>query len=148
VSKLPLLFLATAAACLLAGVGLGIHMGIAHDFALAPVHAHLNLLGWTSLALIGLTLRAYPELLRNRAASWAQYGVSAGSAVAFPAGIHLAITQDAPGPAIAASLVWFAGVLLFLARLVLLAFAREAAPPLSARHDLPAGPVPATGARG
>lgn len=134
-SKLPLLFLSTAAACLLAGVGLGIAMGITHDFSLSPVHAHLNLLGWTSLALIGLTLRAYPELMRNRAAAWTQYGLSAGSAVVFPAGIYLAVTQDAPGLAIAASLVWFVGGVLFLARLVGLMLAGEtpAAAPLPAR---------------
>ncbi|WP_333671675.1 hypothetical protein [Elioraea tepidiphila] len=126
-SKLPLLFLATAAACLLAGVGMGIAMGITHDFSLSPVHAHLNLLGWTSLALMGLTLRAYPELLRSRPLAWAQYGLSAGSALIFPAGIYLAVTQDAPGVAIAASLVWFAGVVLFLARLVGLLVARDSA---------------------
>ncbi|WP_165943524.1 hypothetical protein [Roseicella aquatilis] len=57
-SRLPLLFLASAALCLVIGVTMGIAMGIAHDFHLAPVHAHLNLLGWTSLALMGLTYRA------------------------------------------------------------------------------------------
>jgi len=56
--RLPLLFLATAAFCLVCGVGMGIAMGITHDFHLAPVHAHLNLLGWASLALMGLTYRA------------------------------------------------------------------------------------------
>lgn len=140
-SKLPLLFLSTAAACLLAGVGMGIMMGITHDFSLSPVHAHLNLLGWTSLALMGLTLRAYPELLRNRPVAWAQFGLSAGSAVVFPAGIYLAVIQDAPGLAIAASLVWFAGVVLFLARLLGVTFAREATASarMPARADALAG---------
>lgn len=140
-SKLPLLFLATAAACLLVGVGMGIAMGITHDFSLSPVHAHLNLVGWTSLALIGLTLRAYPELLRNRTAAWTQYGLSAGSAVVFPAGIHVAVTQDAPALAIAASLVWLAGAVLFLARLVGLMLTREAvaAAPVPARLEPLAG---------
>lgn len=139
-SKLPLLFLSTAAACLLVGVGMGIAMGITHDFSLSPVHAHLNLLGWTSLALMGLTLRAYPELLRGRALAWAQYGLSAGSALIFPAGIYLAVTQDAPGLAIAASLVWLAGVVLFLVRLVRLLLVRDAAvAPVSARLNPLAG---------
>lgn len=124
-SKLPLWFLVTAALCLLAGVVLGIVMGISHDFALAPVHAHLNLLGWTSLALMGLTLRAYPELLRNRIAASAQFGLSAGAAIAFPAGISVAVTGGTPALAIAASLVWLAGVVLFIARLVGLALATE-----------------------
>ncbi len=35
------------------GVGLGLHMGATHDHTLAPVHAHINLLGWASMALIG-----------------------------------------------------------------------------------------------
>jgi hypothetical protein len=36
------------------GIGLGIHMGVAHDFTLAPVHAHINLLGWVTNAIIAL----------------------------------------------------------------------------------------------
>ncbi len=54
-SRLPLLFLASAAACLVAGVAIGIGMGVAHNFQLAPVHAHTNLVGWTSLALMART---------------------------------------------------------------------------------------------
>jgi hypothetical protein len=116
-SRLPLLFIATAALCLVVGVALGIAMGIAHDFSFAPVHAHLNLLGWTSLALMGLTMRAWPELAAGRAAV-AQYGLSASSALVFPFGIWLSIAHGQPALAIAAALVWFAGALLFLGRLV------------------------------
>jgi hypothetical protein len=32
----------------------GILMAIAQDFTLAPAHAHLNLLGWVTMALYGL----------------------------------------------------------------------------------------------
>jgi cbb3-type cytochrome oxidase subunit 1 len=49
-------------------VGLGIAMGIAGDHRLFPVHAHLNLLGWVSMALIGLIYRSFPEAGRNRLA--------------------------------------------------------------------------------
>lgn len=127
-TRLPLLFLAAAATCLVGGVGLGIGMGIAHDFQLAPVHAHTNLVGWTSLALMGLTFRAFPELAGGRLAV-AQFVLSAGSAFAFPAGIYLAVTQGVPGLAIAAGLVWFAGALLFLGRILRLAFGTERAAP-------------------
>jgi hypothetical protein len=116
-SRLPLLFLATAAACMVAGVTLGIAMGIAHDFRLAPVHAHTNLVGWASLALMGLTLRAWPALAEGPVAV-AQFVLSAGAALAFPPGIYFAIMQGAPGLAIGAGLVWLAGALLFLARLL------------------------------
>jgi hypothetical protein len=120
-NRLPLLFLAAAALCLVAGTGLGIAMGIAHDFRFAPVHAHLNLLGWTSLALMGLTFRAYPELTANRTAAIAQLVLSGSAALFFPLGIAISIDSGNPAVAIVLSLVWLAGAVLFLARLVLLA---------------------------
>ena len=40
-------------------MSLGIYMGIAQDHTLAPVHVHLNLLGWVSLFLFGLYYRAH-----------------------------------------------------------------------------------------
>ncbi|MCU0985127.1 MAG: hypothetical protein MUC89_09325 [Acetobacteraceae bacterium] len=96
-------------------------MGIAHDFTFAPVHAHLNLLGWTSLALMGLTFRAWPELAQNRVAAIAQFSLSGVSAFLFPIGIAISIDTGNPSVAIAMSLIWFAGAVMFLARLVLLA---------------------------
>lgn len=41
------------------GVVLGVVMGATHDFKLAALHAHVNLLGWVSMALIGLLHRTY-----------------------------------------------------------------------------------------
>ncbi|HYF53272.1 MAG TPA: hypothetical protein VEA41_03340 [Salinarimonas sp.] len=119
-------FLVLAAACLIVGVGMGIAMGIAHDFQLSPVHAHLNLLGWTSLALFGLAYRAYPELARSRLAG-AHFATAALGALALPAGIALSILAGQPGLAIAASFVWLAAALLFLASLVGIALAGKPA---------------------
>ncbi|WP_203071944.1 hypothetical protein [Falsiroseomonas ponticola] len=123
--RLPLFFLIAAATCLLVGVCLGVLMGIQHDFHLAPVHAHLNLLGWTSLALMGLTFRAYPQLHANPMPALAQFALSTSSAFLFPFGIYLSIEQQAPALAIAAALVWLAGAAMFLVRLVLLAVSRS-----------------------
>src|SRR5262245_12554014 len=53
---------------LIAGVGLGIAMGASHNFALRPVHAHINLLGFTVLALAGLIYSVYPEAGASRLA--------------------------------------------------------------------------------
>lgn len=36
------------------GIGLGIYMGVAHDFTLGPVHAHINLLNWVTNAIFAL----------------------------------------------------------------------------------------------
>jgi hypothetical protein len=127
--RLPLLFLATAALCLVLGVSLGIVMGMAHDFTFGPVHAHLNLVGWTSLALMGLTFRAWPELGQNRVAAIAQVTLSGVSALLFPIGIAIAIDTGNPGFAIAMALFWLAGAVLFLTRLVLLALSGHAALP-------------------
>ena len=51
--KLPLAFFSAAAICALGGMILGIRMGSTEDFTLMPVHAHLNLVGWASLAIMG-----------------------------------------------------------------------------------------------
>ena len=110
-------FLTLSAACLIAGVALGIGMGIAHDFQFAPVHAHINLLGFVSLAVFGIVYRLYPELGASRLAAL-HLAVAAPSAVACPGGIYLSIAHEAPGVAIGASLLWFAGALLFFANLV------------------------------
>lgn len=61
-------WLKLAVVYLIAGVSLGIAMGASGDFTLRPVHAHLNLLGWATLALAGLVYSAYPEAGRSRLA--------------------------------------------------------------------------------
>ncbi|WP_407048234.1 hypothetical protein [Methyloraptor flagellatus] len=50
----------------LAGFGVGLYMGISHDHAVAPAHAHLLLLGWLSLFAFGAFYRFNPMLDRGR----------------------------------------------------------------------------------
>jgi hypothetical protein len=45
----------------LTGMGLGTYMGASQDFLFAPVHAHINLVGWTTHFLFGLYYRAEPD---------------------------------------------------------------------------------------
>ena len=45
---------------LLVGALLGGYMGATENFVLSPVHAHLALLGWASLALAGFIYHLYP----------------------------------------------------------------------------------------
>lgn len=52
-SRLSTAFFAAAVLYALAGMSLGIVMGATQDFTLRPLHAHINLLGWASLALMG-----------------------------------------------------------------------------------------------
>jgi hypothetical protein len=65
-STLPFRFLLVAVCAALCGMAAGIFMAAAGDFTLAPAHAHLNLLGWVSMALYGLFYHAVPEA----AAGW------------------------------------------------------------------------------
>jgi cbb3-type cytochrome oxidase subunit 1 len=53
-------FLRIAVVYLLVGAVLGGFMGFSQQFTLAPVHAHLLLLGWASFALAGLVYHLYP----------------------------------------------------------------------------------------
>jgi hypothetical protein len=53
---------------LIVGVGIGIAMGATENFTLRPVHAHVNLLGWTTLALAGLIYTVYPKAGASRLA--------------------------------------------------------------------------------
>lgn len=46
-------FFTVAALCGLAGMIWGSYMGTTHDHALMPAHAHLNLLGWVTLSIMG-----------------------------------------------------------------------------------------------
>jgi cbb3-type cytochrome oxidase subunit 1 len=52
----------TAVAFFVVGVALGTTMGAMQDFRFVHVHAHINLLGWVALGLIGLIYRLHPHL--------------------------------------------------------------------------------------
>jgi hypothetical protein len=70
----------------LLGMAFGIFMGITLDFVLAPVHAHLNLLGFVTMFLSALYYRAFPIAASSRLARY-QAVVSVVGAIVFPAGI-------------------------------------------------------------
>ena len=61
-------FLRLSVVYLIAGVGFGIFMAASHDHSMAPVHAHINLLGWVSMAIFGLFYRAFPQAEQTRLA--------------------------------------------------------------------------------
>jgi hypothetical protein len=57
-------FFCLAALCGMSGMGVGALMGIKDDYTLLAAHAHLNLLGWVTLALMGGYYRHSPTRLR------------------------------------------------------------------------------------
>ncbi|HKT35600.1 MAG TPA: hypothetical protein VJR03_12280 [Nitrospira sp.] len=63
------LWIKAAVVYFILGVSLGIYMGASGDHHLVPVHAHFNLLGWASLALIGLIYHQFPTAGSHRLAA-------------------------------------------------------------------------------
>lgn len=58
-------FLLAAVLCVTAGMGLGLWMGPTGNFQFAPVHAHLNLAGWATMALFAIYYRLTPQAARG-----------------------------------------------------------------------------------
>jgi hypothetical protein len=121
-NRIDVQFLLLAAVLLLAGVTMGIVMAATHDFALRPVHAHINLVGWASLALFGLVYRAYPSLAKGWLARL-HILLAAPAAVLLPPGIALAVLAGSEVLAISASFLWLAACVVFFIQLIRLAVA-------------------------
>ena len=64
------LFMRLAIVWFLAGLALGIGMAASHDHHMFPVHAHINLLGWVSMALFAAFYRAWPAAAASASAKW------------------------------------------------------------------------------
>lgn len=83
--RVSLAFFAFAAACGVIGMGWGIYMGMAHDHSTFAAHAHLNLLGWVTGALMG----GFYALVRDRVSGrlpWINLGfTSLGTMLMIPA---------------------------------------------------------------
>lgn len=47
------------------GIALGIYMGVADLFQFSSAHAHINLLGWVSFAVMGLIYHVFPSAGEN-----------------------------------------------------------------------------------
>jgi hypothetical protein len=85
-SRLPAFCFLLAGTTVVVGMCLGFYMGINQDFTLAPVHAHLNLLGWVSLFLLGIYYRTHDHAI-GRAAH-----IQVGAFVAGYLGMTLGMT--------------------------------------------------------
>ena len=54
---------------LVLGMTMGIGMGMSQNFLLRPVHAHINLLGFATLAIAAFVFHAFPDIARTRLAT-------------------------------------------------------------------------------
>jgi len=60
-SRMARLWILIAVLYLLTGTTFGVVMGLTHTLQYMPVHAHINLLGWATLALAGIIYHLYPQ---------------------------------------------------------------------------------------
>lgn len=115
-------FFIVAFVCGLCGMVMGMAMGATENFTLMPVHAHLNLLGWVSLAIMGGFYALARERASNRLA-WANLAVSSfGILVCIPSLALLVMGDKSVVPfLITGEVSLVSGMLLFGSNLVLAA---------------------------
>jgi hypothetical protein len=109
------LMMCVSVVILLIGMLAGIAMGITQNFALAPAHAHLNLVGGVLLFLFGLYYRLVPAAGTTwlaRIQGW----LHIAGAIVFPAGVAVVLTR---GPAFEAAPI--AGAVIVVAAMALFA---------------------------
>lgn len=73
-------FFLVAALCGLAGMAWGMQMGKSGDHTLHAAHAHLNLLGWVTLSIMG-GFYALPGTVKGGWLPWTNLVLSAGGAI-------------------------------------------------------------------
>lgn len=119
-SRVTLAFYVTGVLFVLMGMSLGVYMGSNENFTLAPVHAHMNLIGWASMALMG-AFYAFAGARTPRRLAWASYGLmTAGVLVMIPS-LAKVVSNDASGlPFLIGSyLLLFGGMLCFLGSVII-----------------------------
>lgn len=79
-------FLKISVLYLIAGMALGLAMGLSGNHQFFPAHAHINLIGWVSFALYGLIYRQFPAMASTPLVRW-HFWVSNIGALMLVAGI-------------------------------------------------------------
>jgi hypothetical protein len=117
--RLSLAFFSTGALCGLAGMGWGAFMAAHEDFTLAPAHAHLNLLGWVALSLMG-TFYALAGARAPLRLGWINFALSnLGVVVTIPALARMLAGDKAATPFVQAGTgIVILGMLTFVAAIL------------------------------
>ena len=101
--RISLWFFAVAPVYVLIGMGFGIYMGASMNFTLAPAHAHLNLIGWVTMALYGTFYGLAREASQKLA--WTVFWLNnAAASIMFPS-LAMVLTQGENSPFLAPLIV-------------------------------------------
>lgn len=107
-------FFTIAALCGLAGMVWGSHMGMSGDHSLHPAHAHLNLVGWVTLSIMG-GFYALPGAPKAGVLAWVNLALSSAGAVLMAALLPQVLMQKMSGQImIAAEVPTILGMICFL----------------------------------
>src|SRR5882672_9764507 len=101
--RVSLWFFAVAPIYVLIGMGLGMFMGATNNFTLAPAHAHLNLIGWVTMALYG-TFYALARDASKKLAWTVFYLNNAAASIMFPS-LAMVLIQGESSPFLPALIV-------------------------------------------
>ena len=104
-----------SAVCLgIVGMVIGIVMAATDNHSVFPAHAHLNLLGWVSLFLIGIFYRLHPSLDTSRLAL-THVVIWIGGTIILTCGVAAIYLgrPDLEGVAIVGSLIVLGAMLMF-----------------------------------
>ncbi|NBB14300.1 hypothetical protein GVN21_02890 [Caulobacter sp. SLTY] len=116
--RVSVAFFTAAALAALCGMAWGTHMGMTGDHSLSPAHAHLNLLGWVTLSIMG-GFYALPGVRYSPKLAWANFGLSTIGAVLMGVLLPQVLMQKMTGQVMmAAELPTILGLLLFIAAVV------------------------------
>lgn len=111
-TRLSLAFFSAAAFCALGGMVWGAYMGSTENFTLMPAHAHLNLVGWATLGLMGTF---YALSGKTGRLGWINFFVSVAAVVVMiPAlALYLGGAKPAAIPLAIGSVLAIVGMLTF-----------------------------------
>lgn len=98
------------------GMLMGIGMGMSGDFTYAPVHAHINLVGWASMALFGLAYKS--GLAKVDRLATVQFWIALVGGIVLMVGIYLSMATHRPALAIIGSLLTLISMIIFVVNVV------------------------------
>ncbi|MDP3859968.1 MAG: cbb3-type cytochrome c oxidase subunit I [Phaeovulum sp.] len=106
-------FVATGSVFVTLGMLGGIAMAVSSDHTLAPAHAHLNLVGWVTMALFGIYYHLVPAAADTRLAR-VHYTIATAGVLAMVPGIILAVLQRNDVLVAVGSLLTLGSMLIFV----------------------------------
>jgi hypothetical protein len=105
-------YVAIGSLWLVFGMVLGIAMGAAHNFTFAPLHAHINLIGFAVHSLFGMAYRHWPALKESKLAPY-QFWIFVIASPVTLIGLYFTLTNGPEWPTIIGSIAILIGAALF-----------------------------------